>query len=181
MISAQGDRRENTILGPNYTIGDDPTAASNLALPTDARCKSPPCRERLAQFDKIVDSMQAGEPSSSEFIRAAKDGGVEKLHLAYAPVKLKSLRPLGSDFRSGVEVSEQVIYSLGLCEVEKSLLEIFEEIREELSTQIGVAVVTLSLVIVIAVLFIVYMSYLVATSITEPMLYLLELIRCINR
>ena len=162
-------------------MGDEPKSVSNVVLPSDSNCESPSCRDRLSRFDDIVNAMKAGEISSSSFFRMKEDGVIENIHAAFAPVKLRTFRPIGSDFESGLEVSEEVIYSLGLFQPEEGLLEPFEEIRGALSRQIWLAVVALSVVIAVAALFIVYISYLVATSITEPMLYLLELIRCINR
>jgi hypothetical protein len=182
LIAVQGDEKENTVTGPGFLFGDAPREISELVLPQDYICNTQECDENLDGFADIVESMKKGEAGTTKFTRTTSDGGAETVHISYAPVIVKSIRPLNSsDFASGIEGSEYLIYSLGLCETEKTLLEPFEEIKEDVTKQINVGIVILSIGIVVAILFIVYVSYIVTASITEPMLYLLELIRCINR
>jgi hypothetical protein len=182
LIAVQGDEKENTVTGPGFLFGDAPREISELVLPQDYICNTQECDENLDGFADIVESMKKGEAGTTKFTRTTSDGGAETVHISYAPVIVKSIRPLNSsDFASGIEGSEYLIYSVGLCETEKALLEPFEEIEEDVSKQINVAIAILSIGFVVAILFIVYISYIVTSSITEPMLYLLELIRRINR
>jgi hypothetical protein len=182
LVAVQGDEIENTVIGPGFLIGKAAKEISEVVLREDHICNTQECAENLADFNRIVESMKNGEAGNKTFTRTSSDGGMETVHISYSPVTVKSIRPLNSsDFASGIEGSEYLIYSLGLCRTEEALLEPFEEIKEDVTKQIDVAIAILAIGIVLAILFIVYISYIVTSSITEPMLYLLDLIRCINR
>lgn len=182
LISLQGSPVQNAVLGPNFEIGHDPQEISQVVLPVDYECESETCRQRVGKFTQIEASMKDGKSLSSSFTRTTSDGKSERVRIAYSPVKLRSVKPVdGSDFSRGIEVSENLIYSLALCETEEGLLEPFKVMESEMSRQIRWAVLVFSCVIAVAALFVIYISYLVTTSITEPMLYLLELIRRINQ
>jgi hypothetical protein len=181
LIAVQGEERKNAVVAPGFSLGDDAKEISEVVLEYDD-CNEEKCADNLAGFDAIVESMKKGEAGSTNFTRTTSDGGMETIFIAYTPVVVKTNRPLdSSDFASGVKVSEYLIYSLGLCTTEKSLFKPFEEIENDVAMQINMSTAILSFGIILAVLFIVKISYIVTSSITEPILYLLELIRCINR
>jgi hypothetical protein len=61
------------------------------------------------------------------------------------------------------------------------MLEPFDKIEDDAQKRMNVAIGILSVLIAAATIVVIYISHRVATSITEPMLYLLELTRSINR
>lgn len=73
------------------------------------------------------------------------------------------------------------MYSIGLCETEESLEEPFITVINDVNKQVQFAVVVISAAIAVAIIVILVVSYFMTSSITEPMLYLLDLIRCINK
>ena len=182
LISLQGNPDKNAVLGPNYEVGFNPKEISRVVIPADYDCGSEICQQNFEQFNDIVASMKAGESLLSSFTRTMGDGTTEIVRLASAPVKLRSIKPInGSNFARGIEVNEYLIYSLALCETEDGLLKPFQVMEDQTSRQIRWAIFALAGVIALSALFVVFICYLVATSITEPMLHLLELIRRINQ
>jgi hypothetical protein len=143
-VAAQGDAEEDAIIGRNFTIGDGAQEIGNLVLPSDVSCESAnsTCIERLDKFRSIVAVMKDGGTGYDAFTRRAPDqGGTETVHIAYAPVKTMNIRPLdSSQFARGVEVSENLVYSLALCETEEGLLAPFTPIEKEMRKQINWAV-----------------------------------------
>jgi hypothetical protein len=182
LIAVQEIPKENTILGPGYNIGDNATEISRVVLRRDYDCNSALCEARIDVFRAIVASMNSGESNTTNFTRGSQNGHEELVHISYAPVKLKGIRPLdSSDFGRGVEVIEYDIYSLGLCETEDGLLQPFKMIEDDISSAIRWVVGCIATGIFFGALFVIYISYAVTMSVTEPMLNLLEMIRCINR
>jgi hypothetical protein len=182
LVAVQGNPEENTVVGPGYKIGDDATEISRVVLRQDYDCNSAVCGARRRAFSALVASMNAGESGRTNFTRESPNGEEELVHIAYAPVKVKGIRPMdSSDFARGVEVIEYVIYSLSLCEPEEGLLKLFKKIEDDKAKAIRWAVVCIATGICFGALFVIYISYQVTKSITKPMLNLLEMIRCINR
>jgi hypothetical protein len=182
LIAVQGRPEENTILGPGYNMGDNATAISRVVLRQDYDCNSALCEARIHGFGAIVGSMNSGASDTTIFTRESQNGGEELVHISYAPVKLKGIRPLdSSDFGRGVEVVEYDTYSLGLCETQDGLLQPFKKIEHDISSAIRWVVGCVATGIFFGALFVIYMSYAVTMSVTEPMLNLLGMIRCINR
>jgi hypothetical protein len=182
LIAVQENPEENTVLGPGYKIGDDATEISRVVLRKDYACSSAVCEARIRDFSDIISSMRVGDSGTTNFTRESENGGEELIHVAYAPVKVKGIRSIdSSDFARGVEVIEYGIYSFGLCEADDELLQPFKKIENDIETAIAWAVGCIAAGIFFGALFVFYVSYRVTMSITEPMLNLLELMRCINR
>ena len=182
MIALQGDPESNTVIGPGFVVGgDESKEISEVVLPFDHKCTKKTCDDNLLRFRKVVESMKQGLEGTESFQRTTRYGGTETVWISYSPSKVENIRPIGSDFSTGVNVSEHLIYSVGLCEPEQGLLEPFNAIETTMRRSFRWAIVGLVGAIFLAVLLVVYVSYLVATSITRPMRYLRELIRCINK
>jgi hypothetical protein len=172
LIAVQGDTDADTVKGPGFAPGDDPKEVTEVVLPKD-----------VENFRSIVGSMKEGHHKSNKFTRDKPNGiGTDTVHISYAPVVVKNIRPVNSsNFASGIIASQYFIYSLGLCETRDGLLEPFLGIEQNMNRQILWAIVILGVGILLAALLIIYISCLVTISIAEPMVDLLELIRCINR
>jgi hypothetical protein len=80
-----------------------------------------------------------------------------------------------------VTVSDYLVYSLALAQSKASILKPFKAIEDRMYRSIRLAIISLSVVIAVAAFLVVYFSHRLASSITEPMVYLLDLIRSINR
>ena len=183
LITVEGEL--DTIVGPGFSVGDDPTAISELVLPFDKECDDEGVcndNENMQGFEAIVNSMKSGHASLNAFTRTRLSGkGSQVVYTAQAPAIVSSIRPMDpSDFASGVEYRNYMFYSLGLCLTREGLLIPFQQIERDLQRQLNWAIVALAIWIICATTFVVYVSYLVASSITTPMLYLLGLIRAIN-
>ena len=126
--------------------------------------------------------MQAGKIGSTSFRRLCENGDVEVMHISYSPVAVKTFTPVdSSDYSRGVDQTTHLIYSLALVESENGLLMPFVEIEETTRRQSNVAIGVMSIVILLAICIIVYISHILASSFTEPMIYLLGLIQYINK
>ena len=173
----------DSVVGPGFSaLNESARPISELVLPYDYSCEEVECVENMEGFMEILASMKGGEHGISNFTRRTPSGSVERAHIAYAPVVLNGYRPMdSSDFSRGIESREYNIYSLALVETEGGLLEPFEEIEEDTSRQIRTSISVLSVVVVVSIAFLVYISRVVTQSLTEPMLFLLDVIRSINR
>jgi hypothetical protein len=185
LVAAQSDDCCDTVIGPHFSLNETAKSISEVVLPIDSTCQGIPeseCASNLAAFDEIVRSMKAGETKTETFIRKKSGGGDEIVHTAYAPVTVKSFLPINSsDFSRGVIASDYLIYSLGLAEAETGLLGPFEQIGEDTEKHKNVVLGVLSALIAAATVVVIYLSHRVTRTITESMLYLLGLIRSINR
>jgi hypothetical protein len=126
--------------------------------------------------------MRAGEHDITAFTAMNSQGSDETFFVAYAPVAVRSYRPSNSsEFARGVEAESNFVYFLALTQMEQSLVAPFEKVENDIHRTINIGVGVLCVTILIATSVVIYISYWVASSITEPMLYLLELIRHINQ
>lgn len=126
--------------------------------------------------------MRKGGSGVAKFERTSISGMLETIYIAYAPVTTRSVHPQdSSDFTRGINASEYQIYSLALCETAEGMLEPFVAISNQVDKQVNLAIVIIVTAILVALAMILYVSYLMTISITEPMFYLLDLIRCINK
>jgi hypothetical protein len=185
LVAAQSDDCCDTVIGPDFSDNETAKSISKVVLPIDSTCQGIPkseCASNLAAFYEIVRSMKAGNAKNETFIRKKSGGGNETVHTAYAPVTVKRFRPINSsDFSRGVIASDYLIYSLGLAEAEVGLLGPFEQIGEDTEKHTNAALGVLSALIAAATVVVIYLSHRVTRTITESMLYLLGLIRSINR
>lgn len=171
----------DTVIGPNYSLTDASSPLGDVVLPHDNACPSSDCTHR-ADFEIIRDDMKNGGSGSAEFQRTAEDGSIETVHMYYAPVFAKDARPNNSsDISRGINVSDFLVYSLALAEPEQEMVAPFAHVEEEVHKQIHIAIAVLVFVILFSTAFVVYISNRITLSMTEPMIYLLQLIVHINR
>jgi hypothetical protein len=182
LITVERENTPETIFGPGVAEGQDSVYISDGVLPHDLNCSaSDGCDERLVEFDTIVNSMKKAESNEVAFVRRKSNGELETLLLAYAPVYVTSIEPVdSSDYSRGVHRVRELVYSLGLVETETEMLLPFREIERATKEQITVAMGVLAAVVFLATLTIVYVSYRLATSFSELMIYLLRLLQSIN-
>jgi len=182
MITLDADQfGGDTIIGPGVSGTSDGLAVSEAVIPYDINCASTTCKNRVNEFSNIVKSMKNGEKGTTEFVRTTADGGSEHLVISYAPSETRFLEATdASDFARGAVPVNEKIYSVGLVETRDSIFEPFDEAEDDMSRQLNASIAVLSCFVFAAVVLAVFVSYRVARSISEPMLYLLEMIRCIN-
>lgn len=166
----------DTVIGPGMQNESRPIA--ELVLPDNPGCEDGPCE---GGFYQILKDMKAGKNGTEEFTRIGADGKDEDIYISYAPVVVKTFAPVdASDFSRGVSKSEYLLYSLAFAEYEDAMLAQFHEIEDDIDAQFYITLAVLCLTIVLSIGFVVYFSNLIAVSMTEPMLQLLELVRTIN-
>jgi len=179
----------DTVIGPgfNYTTESAVPIAQKI-LPNDYDCTEAECKNNLMKFQEIVDMMKAGKNSDKEenknvqFERRKEDGSTETYFMAYAPVNVKDFQILdSSDFTRGVMSSDFLVYSVGLARSKSTMLAPFKKLEKKIKKDITIAIILVSVVVAIATLTALYLSRKVASSVTKPMLYLLELITSINQ
>lgn len=181
LVATESGFDADTVIGPEYKLSDPPSPIVSKVLAIDVDCNDAICRSNTETFNKVVDEMKAGLEGNATFYRTTGDGFQERVHLAYAPVSVRSFRPLdSSDFSRGLDAAEYLIYSLGLVETESGMFETFDPIEDVTQQQINTAIVILSVLLVVATFLVVYVSLRVTQSIAEPMVYLLEIIRSIR-
>ena len=182
LVAVQGNPEENTVIGPGFSLGDEATEISKVVLEADHNCTKTTCKENVARFRSTVDSMKERGPSATSFFRSRVDGGSEEIFIASSKVVARSIRPVdGSNFARGIETNEYLVYTMGLCEAKQDILRPFETIEKDSSKAIRLAVLVIAISICCAAFLLIAISYMVTMSISESMLYLLDLIRCINQ
>lgn len=182
LIAVQGNPAENTVIGPGFSIGDHSEEISKVVLKYDHDCETDECRDNIEAFKAFIGSRTEVAVRSTSFIRTTPTGETETVYLAEAPVIVRSIRPVNaSNFGRGIEEDDYHVYSLALCETRPGLLQAFQRIEENLSSSIRLAASIIAIGVVVAALIIILISYLVTTSISDSMLYLLDLIRSINQ
>ncbi|CAJ1915438.1 unnamed protein product [Cylindrotheca closterium] len=181
----------DTVIAPGFEYATEsavPVASKVLAY--DYGCDDGDCTNNLNRFAEIIASMKAGDSSNEaenpnvniQFDRRKEDRSSETYFMAYAPVNVKSFDIVdSSDFSRGVKTSDFLIYSVGLANSKETMLAPFRGMEKKVNESITLAVIMLSVIVAFATLAVVYISRRLASSVTKPMLYLLELIRSINR
>jgi hypothetical protein len=185
LINMPLDRSDgDSVIGPGLLRNDSAKPISQLVLPHDHKCTSSEeqCALHLSEFEAIVDAMKNGESGVANFSRTTEDGETERLYMGYAPVELKGLLPVdSSDFSSGVEQSDILVYSLGLAQTEEGMLFPFIPIEDQVEQTMAVAITVLCIVVFLAIALVVLLSRYVAIRISGEMLLLLDLIKGIQR
>lgn len=176
-----GVAQAETVIGPNFSRSETARPIAPLVLEKEQNCNSTVCEVNRNAFEDVVRAMQNGESNRTAFYRLREDGTQEKVYIAFAPVLVKSYCPVNSsDFARGVKESEYLVYSLALAETEEGALEPFEAVEKSTEKQVYIAIGVLTLAIAVALVAVLFFSHRVATSITEPMLFLHDLIVSIN-
>lgn len=180
LITIEADNFDaDTVIGPGQSLQDESKPIADLVLANDPECVAKKCEEG---FYKIVLDMKMGKSGNSQFARFTNDGSTENIHISYAPVTVKTFAPVdSSDFTRGVSRSDYLIYSLAFTEYENVMLEEFNKVEEDIETQFSVTLLVLCITIVLSTALVFFFSNVIVVSMTEPMLYLLEVVRHINR
>jgi len=123
----------DTVVGPNVTEGWESASILDLLFMYDP----PGSHFRLDFEQRILAKMKNGTEHLEEFGRTKKDGKAEHLVIAFAPVYQRVLLPLSpDDFSRGVEVSQVLLYSVGMIrrvdEIHAPFREIEDDIKREL-------------------------------------------------
>lgn len=183
LITVELGESPETIIGPGVSEGEDSRHILDAVLPYDSNCSSSNgCELRRSEFEVVVTSMKQGESKEVAFSRKKADGELETLHLAYAPIYVTSIEPVDpSDYSRGVYRKRVLVYSLGLIATEQQMLLPFYEIENATKQQTNIAVGVLAVIIFLATLSVIYISHRLASSFSEPMIYLLRLLQHINK
>jgi len=167
MITPESDiLGSDTVVGPGYSLGEGGRSILDL-LSGDAA------------FQTILESMKSGERGKGVFSRA--ENSQELIDITYAPVVVRSYRPLNSsDIASGVQNETTLVYSLALAETRSGILKSFQSISDVSSETVKVCIVVLSSLVIISTILIVYIALRVTKSMTIPILQLLDVMKDIN-
>ena len=168
MITAENDvRGHDTVVAPGYSLKEGGQAIEDLLLPDDA-------------FQTILQEMKAGKRGTG-VVSSTIGSSREQTKITYAPVVVRSYRPLNSsDIASGVENETTLVYSLALAETTNGILKPFQSINDFSSNTVNICIGVLSALVVISTMLIVYIAFRVTTSMTEPILQLLDVMKDIN-
>ena len=150
-------------------------------MPYDNPCPAPDCGHRV-KFETIRQNMRNGERGISKFVRTTAEGSLQSVHVAFAHINAMVFVPVNSsDLSAGVHLSEYLVYSLALAEPEEGLLAPFAKVQDEIHKTVVFAIVVLAFVILFSTSFVIFISNRITLSMTEPMVYLLQLIQHINK
>jgi len=169
MITPESDvLGHDTVVGPEFSIEDGKTRAIEELLQADDA------------FKIILLDMKSGNNGTGEFSRSIGNSR-DQIKITYAPVVGSSYRPLNSsDVASGVEQQSIVIYSLAFLDSQDGIAKSIQDNKDFSSDIVIICIVVLSIVVVISTVLIVYIAFLVTTSMTEPILQLLNVMKDIN-
>lgn len=182
LITVMGDRQNNTVIGPGFSLNEAAKEISSVVLPFDHDCLTERCSKNIEAFRSIEELMRKGDIGVAKFERTTSIGQSESVFMAYAPVSVRKIKPKDpSMFSRGADAGDYQVYSLGLCETEEALLEPFAYIVRAVDNQVKAAITMIAVVIAFAAIIILYISYLMTVSVTDSMLYLLDLIRRIKK
>jgi len=118
---------------------------------------------------EVLAPMKRGEKGAKEFTRTKADGSAETLLLSYAPVYERVLLPLSpDDFSRGVEVSQVLLYSVGVAKNVDEMHVPFHEIEDDVNAELGNLRLVYVLVTIIMSLLFTAFSCIVSTVETLP-------------
>lgn len=181
LISSQSDNDFDTVMAPGFYQNISAPPIGKQILPNDFPCDRSHCTKNVDLFNSLVAAMKDGRDGFANFERTRSDRKTETIHMGYAPVVVKSYRPIdSSDISRGVQADSYLVYSVALAEPETDMLEPFDPVESEIQAQIRAATVVLCVLISLSTLLVAYFSHKVASSISSSMVYLLDLVRLIN-
>ncbi|OEU06276.1 hypothetical protein FRACYDRAFT_266147 [Fragilariopsis cylindrus CCMP1102] len=182
-----GDNLEfgDVVIGPGEDRGVASQSITSVVMTHDLNCASEQedeCKARLIAFEVIVASMKEGNSShATGFNRTTKNGETETLSISFAPTHTIGVQSINSsDYARGVRKNELLVYSLGFVTKEKSLLEDFSGVMEEMKQYVRITIGVLAAVIFFGAITSVFISRRLAKSFAATMNYLLRLLRHIN-
>lgn len=191
VISPSGDDRTgDTVVPPDRILMKDFDTAmiGDLILPYDDKNSS-----NRRQFDEVVSLMKQGNACLKNFTRLTKsavndgDDLVVRYHnetiwLAYDPIHVRALDAVQiDDYSKGVNVSNPLVYSLGVGRTLKSLEKPFMDFKEDASEKLQRNVnVYIGMTILISLLATIA-TCLISVAVTRPMITLLTVVQNINK
>ena len=184
MITSISDNfGRDTVVGPGVDRASEGKPVVDLVVPYDVNCttgRTAVCDERLSSFSEIANAMKNGETGVAEFTRTTQSGDGEDMVIAYAPSIVRFLEPTNSSvFSSGANSLRRVIYSIAIVQTKASILETFEATESDMNDQLKLATWVLVIFLFWAIVLVVWISYQVAHTISEPILYLVETVNSI--
>mmetsp|Transcript_30884 Transcript_30884/g.92555 ORF Transcript_30884/g.92555 Transcript_30884/m.92555 type:complete len:1871 (-) Transcript_30884:814-6426(-) len=176
----------DTVIGPNYNIGDPGKQIEDLFVPPEEKCPNPSAdfTGSVNPFCDIASAMRKGKEGNGTFNMVSSDegSGKDEYYFSYAPVNVTSFRPVDdSDYTRGVKKYDSTIYSLGFAEPRKELTKLFQRNRARTQKFIYISIAALTVVILIATTLLVWISSRVTVSVTIPIIHLLGLLKNVNR
>lgn len=185
MITILKDGQQSeTVVAPKIELGE--TCSIYKALVPNDPCDNvfsfdPSCQYRNT-VTNVFNAMLMGETHQTQIQRTSDAGAREVINVAYAPVVVRSLRPIDpSDFSRGVEQFNETVYSVALVQSEEGLLQSLSEMHLELERVMHHMVGFLGQLILVAVIIVVAVLSRASVKIVQPVIELLDLVKKINR
>lgn len=150
----------DTVIGPNKTEGWKSEAISDALFPPFGNDDA---GEHCMFFkEKILEPMKKGRSDIVEFALVNEDFSSDSYVLAFAPVTYRLLRPVDpSEFAEGVEVSSDVVYSVGIGEMKSNIKGPFYAVLEEMNEELnrGPRNIFMTVIGVVTTLFVIFTTY----------------------
>mmetsp|Transcript_25294 Transcript_25294/g.50638 ORF Transcript_25294/g.50638 Transcript_25294/m.50638 type:complete len:1747 (-) Transcript_25294:50-5290(-) len=170
----------NTIVAPGYSMEEANVPIKEIVMKYDD-CNSENQSAYCEEFDAIVEMMSAGESGSTTFTRKSSTGRKESIRISFAPVFVNSYNAIdSSNFASGVEQERNLIYSVALAAPEEPILEPFLSVKANIQSDEAICIAVISVLLVFALIILVFVAYRVASSLINPILHLLKVVRDMN-
>ena len=167
----------DTVIGPGLSLREPALPLEDVVPAVSETCDGSVCG-----FAAVAANMRAGKAGNGTFVWDPENGTPTTYHVAYRNVTIRRLTQVdSSDFSRGVLADNYGIYSIALAEPEASMLDSFEQAEDDIQSVIHIGLAVLCILIVVAACLVVWLSHRITISMTEPMYYLLELMRHINR
>ena len=167
-----------------YTMSEKQLAGIPLAevvLPLDG-CSENPSKPQCRDFAQIVDAIHKGKTEQRQFIRTGLSRQDELINFNFAPIELTSYRPVNaSDFSRGTYAYTRPVFALAFAQTEEAVLNSFSSVSSEISRTQDNSLIAMSIVMLLAIVVVVIVSWFVALSIAIPVAQLCELVTMINR
>lgn len=187
-LAGEYAQEDDVLLAPGFEYGDDPVPISEILLRNDScsddeKNASAESCQHLANFQAIVDEMHAGGTDLKTFQRTSPETGKpEWVTLTYAPVRVRSFRPIdSSDFSRGAREFSTEILSVAMGQTEDGISLKFESVRESLDGTLERFVIVLLIIAVVALVVLIPVSAWLSMSIAVPASQLCRLVDDINR
>lgn len=136
----------------------------------------------LASFGVLVEQMHQGKYFPWQIRRTGPDGEEELVNYNFDGVRLVSLSPVNaSDFGRGVIETDAFVFSVVFGQTEQGVIDTFTNVSLALTQDLRIGLFVLISVIIVAFCIVVYVSWGVALSISEPIAQLWNLVTNINR
>ena len=174
------------VIGPGFSFGDTPLPISAVMLPHDncnSTINSTESCANIEEFDDIVADMHNGGTSLKTFLRTSNvTGRLESISLTYAPVRVRSYRPIDpADFSRGIKEYTSDIFSVALGQTEEGLAQTFASSEEALTNTLRRFVLILIAIALSALVFLIPVSAWISFSTIVPVTQLCKLVTDINR